>query len=687
MHHHAADVIVGHFGQHLGFADMGILDDVSSVIDGSRGSLDPDEGRHDLVAVASRDPLPDIVIQQVDVLSAAASRAEPGFVDDLWMADQTQDPLGYLLGARRDSHPPVVPGPIDVAGRVVGRAVAVPSLDDPRVVIDAWSWSDGGHDRLENAHVYDLTGSPAYLPVAQCHQNSRHARDPTDAVGQAERGQGGRPAGLPGHVREATHRLGEGAEAGPCGIWTLLAKAGKAQQHETRVDLLETLRSDAPPLEGAGPEVLDDHISPLSQTDEHFGAFRVAEVDCNGSLVARDLLPPKGDPVKLNPVTAQVVAGDGMLDLDDVGSEVTEDLAAQRPGKDGRSVDHPHSSQALGCIHRRDCSIRGSSAIRKGIGLAYQRIKAPAETPTPCKFGARPVRRRALKMQRPYRSYLYVPGFEGRRIEKALQSEADAVILDLEDAVPPDRKTEAREVAAAMVREALPKPVFVRINTLASGLAEGDIAAMVGPGLTGVRLPKAESSAGIRQVAWWLSRATTHQPVALVPLVESALGVERAWELAAASPAVTALAMGEADLRADLGVTADDGLIYARSRCVNAARAAGIVAIQSVFPDIRDMDGLRSSTERGRALGFLGRSAIHPSQVAVINEAMTPSDDECRRAEEVLAAYEKSRRAGLGAMVTAAGHFVDDAVVRSARVTLALARGPASPGSQVTGSA
>ncbi len=290
-------------------------------------------------------------------------------------------------------------------------------------------------------------------------------------------------------------------------------------------------------------------------------------------------------------------------------------------------------------------------------------------------------------MQRPYRSYLYVPGFEGRRIEKALESEADAVILDLEDAVPPDRKAEARQVTTAILRETLPKPVFVRINALASGLAESDIAALIGPGLTGVRLPKAESAADIRQVAWWLARATSHEQAALVPLVESALGVERAWELAAASPAVTALAMGEADLRADLGVTADDGLTYARSRCVNAARAAGIVAIQSVFPDIKDIDGLRASTERGRALGFLGRSAIHPSQVPAINEAMTPSDDECRRAEEVLAAYEETRRAGLGATVTAGGRFVDAAVVRGARVTLALARGTGASGSQITGSA
>lgn len=268
-----------------------------------------------------------------------------------------------------------------------------------------------------------------------------------------------------------------------------------------------------------------------------------------------------------------------------------------------------------------------------------------------------------------FRSYLYVPGVDEARIAKALEGDADAVVIDLEDAVAPERKADARRLTAEVVASPLAKPVFVRINSPGSGLAADDLAAVVGPGLVGVRVPKVESTEQIREVVRWLSG---RQPVMIVALIESALGVERAAEIAA-SEGVVALAMGEADLRADLGVTTDDGLLYARSRCVTAARAAGRLAVQSVFVDLRDTDGLAASTRWGRQMGFTGRSAIHPAQVAVINDVLTPTDDERRRAEEVVEAYERSRREGSGAAVTPDGWFVDEAVVRAARMVLGLA--------------
>lgn len=268
-----------------------------------------------------------------------------------------------------------------------------------------------------------------------------------------------------------------------------------------------------------------------------------------------------------------------------------------------------------------------------------------------------------------FRSYLYVPGIDERRIGKALESDADAVVIDLEDAVAPERKADARRLAAEVVAAPLAKPVFVRINSLGSGLAADDLAAVSGPGLSGVRVPKVESAQQVRQVTRWLSGRS---PVMIVALIESALGVERAADIAAAD-GVVALAMGEADLRADLGVTVDDGLLYARSRCVTAARAAGRLAVQSVFVDLRDVDGLAASTQWGRQMGFTGRSAIHPAQVAVINDVLTPTEDEQRRAQEVMEAYEQGRSDGSGAAVTPDGHFVDEAVVRAARTVLRLA--------------
>lgn len=270
-----------------------------------------------------------------------------------------------------------------------------------------------------------------------------------------------------------------------------------------------------------------------------------------------------------------------------------------------------------------------------------------------------------------FRSYLYVPAVDERRIAKAIGGEADAVVIDLEDAVAPGRKEQARRMAAGVVAQPVGKPVFVRVNSVDSGLAEADVAALAGPGLTGVRVPKVESADQVRRVAGWLARHGL--PVLIVPLIESALGVERAWEIVSAAGEVAALALGEADLRADLGASTDDGLAYARSRCVNAARAAGRVAVQSVFADLRDSDGLRASTLRGRGMGFTGRSAIHPDQVAVINDVLTPTDDEQRRAREVMDAYEAAGRQGSGTAVTADGRFIDEAVVRSARMVLRLA--------------
>lgn len=269
------------------------------------------------------------------------------------------------------------------------------------------------------------------------------------------------------------------------------------------------------------------------------------------------------------------------------------------------------------------------------------------------------------------RSYLYVPGTQEDRIAKALGGEADAVVIDLEDAVAPASKRQARRIASEVVSHELAKPVFVRVNALGGGLGEADVAAVIGPGLSGIRIPKTDSADHVRRVVGWLAEA--HSDAAVVPLVESALGVERAFVIASADERVTAIAMGEADLRADLGVSSDDGLVYARSRCVTAARAAGRVAVQSVFPDLRDLAALRASTERGRSLGFAGRSAIHPAQVAVINDVLTPTDDEVRRARELMGAYEAALEGGSAATTTSDGRFVDEAVLRSARSILRLA--------------
>jgi len=273
----------------------------------------------------------------------------------------------------------------------------------------------------------------------------------------------------------------------------------------------------------------------------------------------------------------------------------------------------------------------------------------------------------------PVRSYLYVPGNDPRRIEKALASEADAVVLDLEDAVAPSRKEEARETVAAFLGSEQERPVFVRINVPGSKLAEDDVEAVAGPHLAGLRLPKCESAEAVRRIAERVENLGCEAGIQC--LIESALGVELAFDIARAHQKVAVLSLGEADLAADLGVRDEAGLLYARSRVVVASRAAGLPGpVQSVYTNVRDAEGLRRSTEEGKNMGFVGRSAIHPAQISAINEVFTPTEDEIAEAKDLLERLETSAGAGTGAFALEDGRFVDEAVVQSARSILALAR-------------
>jgi citrate lyase subunit beta / citryl-CoA lyase len=274
---------------------------------------------------------------------------------------------------------------------------------------------------------------------------------------------------------------------------------------------------------------------------------------------------------------------------------------------------------------------------------------------------------------RPIRSYLYVPGDDPHRIEKALATGADAIVLDLEDAVAPNRKEEARKKAAEILETEPVKPIFVRVNALGSELAAQDIDAVIGSHLAGLRLPKIESVESVRLVAETLE--ALHDDAGIQCLIESALGLELAFEIASSHERVIGISLGEADLAADLGVRNESGLQYARSRVVSASRAAGLPnPIQSVYTNVKDLDGLRRSTEEGKNMGFVGRSAIHPDQISVINETFTPTEEEVAEARGLLDRLESAAASGTGAFVLEDGRFVDRAFVESARRTLALAR-------------
>jgi len=267
-------------------------------------------------------------------------------------------------------------------------------------------------------------------------------------------------------------------------------------------------------------------------------------------------------------------------------------------------------------------------------------------------------------------TWLYVPGDRPHVVAKALASGADVVIVDLEDAVAPDRKTYAREATADLLSSPHPVPVHVRVNALDGPHATRDLESLAPlPGLSGLRLPKVMSPAQITRIAETTAPAPGGAP-ALYALLETALAVEHAYAIAAAHPALHGISLGEADLRADLGVRDDAGLDWSRSRIIVAARAAGLPPPpQSVHPDIRDLEGLAASCTHGRTLGFLGRAAIHPRQLPIIELAYLPTDREIEEAETIVKAATREQ----GAQALPNGRFIDAAVVATARRTLSLA--------------
>jgi citrate lyase subunit beta / citryl-CoA lyase len=265
-------------------------------------------------------------------------------------------------------------------------------------------------------------------------------------------------------------------------------------------------------------------------------------------------------------------------------------------------------------------------------------------------------------------TFLYAPADRPDRVRKALDSAADVVLVDLEDAVAPAHKDEAR----ANVRELLAapaRPVQVRVNHPSTPWHHADLAAIASlPLEVGVRLPKVESSEEV------LAVAATVPGRALHPLIESALGIERALEIATASPRIASIGLGEADLRSDLGVSDDAGLTWARSRVIVAARAARLSPpAMSAYVNVRDLEGLAASCRAGRALGFRGRTAIHPAQLETIRTAFLPTPQEVSRAREVIARVAGATAAGVGAIALADGTFLDVAMVEQARTVLSLA--------------
>ena len=255
------------------------------------------------------------------------------------------------------------------------------------------------------------------------------------------------------------------------------------------------------------------------------------------------------------------------------------------------------------------------------------------------------------------RSFLFVPGNRPDRFDKAWNAGADAVILDLEDAVPAERKTAARQAVASWLSG--DRPVFVRINGAATAEFGDDVAALTRPGLAGVLLPKAERRAEIAALSIMLPETAR-----IIPIVESALGVWNALELASA-PRVWRLAFGSLDFMLDTGIGGEgEELLYARTRIVLASRVAGILPpLDGVTTALEDEGRLAADVERSRRLGFGGKLCIHPRQVKAVNEGFQPTLGEVSWARGVVEACD----ARSGEAVRFEGGMVDRPVLERAR--------------------
>lgn len=279
------------------------------------------------------------------------------------------------------------------------------------------------------------------------------------------------------------------------------------------------------------------------------------------------------------------------------------------------------------------------------------------------------------------RTMLFVPANRERMIAKAPAARADAVVLDLEDAVPHAEKAAARASAReAMSSLAAAGPVFVRVNGVRSGLTRDDLQAVVAPGLAGVVLPKPEEPQDVRDLDVLLREAEMASgvrpgDVTIVPLIESPRGLLRAQEILLASDRIAVTSIGAEDYCAELGVERNvegTAIAHLRYSVVTLAAAHRMQAIDTPYARIDDLEGLVAEAKFAQAIGFRGKYVLHPGQVEPVNRIFTPSPEEIDRARADVAAFEEAQSRGEGS-VALNGRMVDAPIATSARHLLARA--------------
>lgn len=270
------------------------------------------------------------------------------------------------------------------------------------------------------------------------------------------------------------------------------------------------------------------------------------------------------------------------------------------------------------------------------------------------------------------RSLLFVPGNRPERFAKALAAGADAVCIDLEDAVPPDQKAAARDaVRALLTADRAPKPALgVRLNAPSTLAMAQDLAAVAEalPAASFVMLPKTQAGIELENLRAAVGQACPP----LWPVIETARALEAAHEIAAAAGPDGGVLFGAADFSADVGCTLEwEALAYARGRLAAACAAANIALLDVPYLDVKDEAGLTESTRRAKALGFTGRACIHPDQVAAVNACFTPTEAEIARARRIVAALAEAQ----GAAALLDGKLIEKPVILAAQRVLDRAGG------------
>jgi len=280
-----------------------------------------------------------------------------------------------------------------------------------------------------------------------------------------------------------------------------------------------------------------------------------------------------------------------------------------------------------------------------------------------------------------FRSWMFVPGNQERRLQKVKDLGSDIVIYDLEDAVPLQEKDKARELVQQTVADHRDKVQYVRVNDATTPYFAADLR-VAGAGAAGIVLPKAAGKGQIRLVEELLSEVEEKYQLPrgsaeIVPLIESALGVHHAYEIATASQRVKRLAFGSVDFTLDVNAQlTKEGteILYARSHLVVVSRAAGIEPpIDAVYIHVKDSEGLERDARLAKQLGFQGKLVIHPDQIAVVNQVFAPAQEEVEAARKIVAAFEEAVASGLAA-IQVDGRLIDYPVAEKAKRIVAQAK-------------